>query len=589
MSVVCVLDESIKKQKHSQKKNYWDVYTEEILDELGIDTKIVYGIEKALEDIYQYKCIILTDMYVSQSIAVQLDKWVENGGILIGLKTRGLDDLFGIYEESEFLQADDEFTINGYITISENMREYLPIDEAYSFTLPVISNVRKVKTTHSAVIGEMLDPVSLSIFSGHSRYCAVSVCSKGKGYCYYFAYNLAQTLCVIHQGRPVNRDWDGDGMYRSGDGIALTSAHDLSLPYADYHLYILQKILDRACLPAKHFLPPKDNGVADLLLHYGGDDEADPSNVQRPAMEKMKNRNLPYHFNIMPKKDMTGFAIDKSLYNEIIENGQECSIHFNFVKTREFYTQKELEEQLDLYESYYGKTPVASVNHCLMFTGWTEQARWASARGIKGDNGRSHTRLMPDPNPINVLGTAFGTTYPHFVYDDFEHDNKKLPYVYIPIVFYEARVRLDEHRDEDIERIRSIIDRAKYNSWTMAMFFHPVYITRSPECNEAIDQILEYIHEKKYRVIHMGTDQICQWWFDRSESKIKIKEQTGSQLKLTVSAKSKLGLTVRLPDTGYTSCIVSGKKTQCEQTEVSGRSCLLINVPYGEHEVVFLK
>ena len=588
MPVVCVLDENIKIQRHECNANYWDLYVEEIMDEIGITADIIYGEKELLSSLKQRNCILCTDMEFSTTAEIEISKWVEAGGILIGFKTKGLDELFGVKGISELKQADDEFTINGYISITEFGKRYLPIKEAYAFTLPVISDIRKISAANTEVIGEMLNPTSHFLFGGSSSYSAISVRALGKGFCNYFAYNFSQTICVIHQGRPVDRDWDNDGMYRSGDGIALTSAHDLSLPYADYHLNILQEMMDAACIPSKHYLPPKNNEISDLLLHYGGDDEADPSNVQTVAMNWMKSRNLPYHFNIMPKKELSGFEVSKALYKEIQDNGQECSIHFNFVKVREFYTQKELNEQLDLYEEYFGETPVVSVNHCMMHTGWTEQARWASARGIKGDQGRAHTRLMPDGNPINVLGVAFGTTYPHFVYDDYEHENKRLPYVYIPVVFYEARVRLKEDHEKDVDRMRTILQRAIDNAWTMAMFFHPVYIARYPECNEAIDQILKFIEDTKCRAIHMGTDAICNWWFSRSESKVFVEEQNTSQLKLKVVAQGDDGLILRVPKCGgYTSCFVDGMITAFEMRTVSGRDCLLAVVPRGEHEVVF--
>lgn len=586
MTVSCVLDEQVKRKRHGSKENYWDVYMEEIMDQLGVTAHIVYGESGLLDILSEQKCVLCTDMTLSEEAVARIADWVEIGGVFIGIRTKGADDLFGIREIGEFEQSDDPFTINGYISIVQ--KEYLPVEEAYAHTLPVISPVRKITVTDAMVIGEMLDPVSTNIFQGHSNRSAISVKKTGKGFCFYYSYNMAQTLCAIHQGRPVDRDWDQDGMYRSGDGIVLTSAHDLSLPYADYHLYLLQKMLDKAGIPSKHFLPPVKGRIADLVLHYGGDDEADPGKVQRPAMEFMKDRCLPYHFNIMPKRDMSGFEIDKDLYDEIRHNGQECSLHFNFVKVREFFTKEEFDKQLDLYQAYYGSTPVVSVNHCLIFRGWTEQARWASSRGIKGDNGRAHTRLMPDSNPVNVFGTAFGTTYPHFVYDDYEHDNVRLPYTYIPVVFYEARVRTDQHHQKDVERLRAILQRAIDNAWTMNMFFHPVYIARYPECMETIDQVLKFIEETRCQAVHMGTDQVCHWWFDRSESTIRTVLQTQSELVLEVSAVNKEGLVIRVPEEcGFNRCLVDRKETVYEKRKVSGRNCLLAVIPTGVHEVVF--
>jgi hypothetical protein len=558
---------------------------EEVFDELGIAASVYRTEEELLRDLQGKKCVVLTDSDLSEKAFLKLSEWVEKGSVLIGFQTKGADPLFGIEDAGELKQGDDPFTINGYISLKK--KEYLPVEEAYKHTLPVISPVRRILPKDAEVIGEMLTPVSSNIFQGNSEYAAITVKPKGKGFCFYFSYGLAQTVCVIHQGRPVDRDYDQDGMYRTGDGIVLTSAHNLSLPYADYHLYILQYMTDKAGIPSKHFLPPADGQISDLLLHYGGDDEADPSGIQRKAMEFMKSRGLPYHFNIMPNKDITGFEVDKELYDEIRRNGQECSLHFNFLKIREFLTKEEFDQQLDLYEKYYGETPVVTVNHCLIFRGWTEQARWASERGIKGDNSRAHTRLMPEANPVNVFGLAFGTTYPHFVYDDHLHGNRRLPYTYIPIAFYEARVRIDEHHEKDIKRLWDILQKAVDNAWTMNMFFHPVYIARTPECTEAIDQLLKFIEQTGYRSVHMGNDKLCLWWFDRSKSEVITEKQTEKELVLKVSATNKEGLVIRIPDSlGFNVCFVDEKKTVCERRKIAGRYCLLAVIPQGVHQVV---
>jgi hypothetical protein len=194
---------------------------------------------------------------------------------------------------------------------------------------------------------------------------------------------------------------------------------------------------------------------------------------------------------------------------------------------------------------------------------------------------------MPEANPVNVFGLAFGTTYPHFVYDDHLHGNRRLPYTYIPIAFYEARVRIDEHHEKDIKRLWDILQKAVDNAWTMNMFFHPVYIARTPECTEAIDQLLKFIEQTGYRSVHMGNDKLCLWWFDRSKSEVITEKQTEKELVLKVSATNKEGLVIRIPDSlGFNVCFVDEKKTVCERRKIAGRYCLLAVIPQGVHQVV---
>jgi len=581
--VAYIFDEKKRMECNSEGFNFWDGYYEEIMDELGITADYISNEKELGETLHSRDVILCGDMHITKEIEKALFDWVRDGGILLGFRTRGLDELFGIDVMEDLPQADDEYTINGYIELKEERKNYLPLKDLSNVFLPVISPVLKIMAEDAEVIASMHEPV---------LYVCEPICPAiirreiGNGQVFFYNFSLSQTQYVLHQGRPVDRDWDGDGYYRTADGIVMTIAHDLSIPYADYHNLILQHIIDKKFVPSIYPLPPKEGQVTDLLLQYGGDDEGDTSGVQETASDWMKSRGLPYHINIMERENgKEGFAVSPEQYKKIKANGHECSIHFNFVKVRTHYTRKEFDRQLDLYEKWYGETPLATVNHYMMTTGWVDQPRWSCQRGIKGDNNRSNGRFVPVSNPINTFSMGFGTMYPHFVYEDYAHNNRKLPYVYIPGSYYEPRIRRECH-EHDVNLLHSIMDKAAENAWTISCFYHPTYVVNDPECRAAIEEVLRYLDEKKHLAVHMGTDAICLWWNERSESAIFNFLASENKTSMIVKAVGKAGIILRLPNcTLYGRCRIDGLDTPVVRREVSGRSCQLVVIPEGEHYV----
>ncbi|HBN86286.1 MAG TPA: hypothetical protein DDZ89_20880, partial [Clostridiales bacterium] len=121
MTIVCISDE-----QGISKGNTWNTYMNEIMDQLGISSGMIYGEANLPEILPRQRCILCTDMTLSEQVVSSLESWVNGGGILIGFQTRGADKLFGIRETGQLKQSDDAFTINGYISIKQ--KEYLPVE-----------------------------------------------------------------------------------------------------------------------------------------------------------------------------------------------------------------------------------------------------------------------------------------------------------------------------------------------------------------------------------------------------------------------------------------------------------------------------
>jgi hypothetical protein len=568
------------KARNKACENHWSSYWQEVAGQMGYSATRYDSFEDLRENLSSCRVLFIDEVDGSTGDKESILSWVQNGGILVGSLTFGLDELFGITSGEICYETDDEYTIQAYAAMKDHAYSYLPEAAEKSFTLPVISKYRICKTQEDVnSLAFLLPPTSCSVSGSHedSGIPAIWERKVGDGKVFYFAFSIPKTLCILHQGRPVDRDWDRDGFYRSGDSIVLTQCHDLTNPYADYYLYILQEIIDQINMPSIYPLPPKDGKPADLAIHFIGDDECDDTKGQVAAAQKMVELNLPYHINIMPDSSKTGFAVSKDEYE--ILRGLDCerSIHFDFFRARQFFTEDEVNSQLNLYKKTFGETPICSVNHALMWSDWTDFPRWCWKRGMKGDASRAHRFLIPDVNKVNSFGFGFGTALPHFVMDDWIYQNRLMDYVYMPTMFNEPRISQSTER-KDKDQIESIIDKAKASAWLMSCFFNPVYLVRDPDCQKALTYLLNYIVTKKYRVLYIGTDSACLWWHARNKS--SVFERDGTYL---VHASYKNGIVVRFPYRPDTTCLLDGKPAIMELHEIAGRKCQLVVVPFGDH------
>lgn len=588
-----VYDDSLRVRANERGENYWYAYMPEILDELGIrGAQLARSDLLAPDRLAGFAFLFVGDFTLTMDEKLALRDWVARGGTLIGFATDA-DDLFGVRPAMRWKQADDPFTISAYYRF--HAKEGEQADPLYGYRgaiLPIVSSeVVLLEKDGRETFGDLLQ-VAWRRDTGYETIARQTI---GAGQTYYFGFNLPQSIWVMHQGRPVDRDYDADGLYRYNDAIVFSRSVGLDNPSADYWLQFLETILRQAPQPFLHQLPPlKDGSVPDMLFHIGGDDEC-TNDIQLKASEYFKEKGWPYQINLMPNREGK-FAISKEQYEELKRNGHDPSLHFDFARPFRFFTEEELKQQLDWYLDAFGEMPIATVNHCSMATGWAELARWASGLGMKGDNTRVHQFVPPD-NGINLFGFGFGTAYPHFVYDDYEHGNRRISYTFIPIQFFEPRI-YEETREQDLRQIHTTLDRASHFAWTLNLFIHPIYVVspkHTPYCWPAIDEIIRYVEEKGYQVVLHSTNQVCNWWFERAETEVRTIAATGtfgepgSNVVFSVTTKSADGVLVKFPLAGSRSARavyeVGAQKREAVVKHQNGVPWLFCHVPSGAHEV----
>ncbi len=564
-------------------RNHWDLYLREILDELGLRADEV-GLDLLADAgrLDRYATLLVGGLSAEplpQTTRDNLDRWVQGGGTLILFATEGLHELCGNRPQDSMQQPDSQFAC----TATFELQPHALTRDIHSTVQPeqrllVFSDVRKVRADRSVELARLFD------LQGHDTECAaVTARQLGKGNVFYFAFSVPQTMWVLHQGRPVDRDYDGDNILRRSDAIVIRP-HSIEVAYADEILFLLQNMIAVQPSAFVHQLPPDPEGnIPDALFHWGGDDEGSTDGIQLFASNWMKAHGLPYHINAMPRADGTfGLTIEDA--RRIKDNGHEISLHFNFIDgfaKGTGFTRDDVLAQAAAFRQHFGQDWVCSVNHWTRWTGWTEPAEWMLEAGGKSDNTFVHAGSPPG-NPTNLLGFSFGTAFPFWLYDDWRDENRRIDFLEQPITAYECGY-IGQDR-ADFATIHKVVDVAARYHQTMNMFYHPVYIAKYPYCRETIEEMLRYLDERNIRPLHWGSDELYHWWKARSQTNIGPVTSNGHTLSVEVESAYAAGVVVKIPLGPGTvrSVTVNGASATFATEQRFGQNWLLAVVPSGK-------
>lgn len=582
LAAAYLYDEDLHAAANARDENHWDTYIPEIAEQMGLPVERVAPTDLAsAASLARYSALLLGRLAPAHAAAggANLRRWVEAGGLLIGFGTEGLDDLFGVRQRATLAQPSGPFSIGGLMRPQPHPLT-AGIESTYWPDQPLLifSPARVVDATDAETVAALLSPEG-----SEPDGAAMSARSVGRGLAFYAAFSLPQTMWVLHKGRPITGDNDGDGYWRVGELIPI-GRHHQEVQYADELLYVLQNVISRTGQPLIHQLPPKDDGVPDLLCFWGGDDEAATNGLQRVASDFMKEVGLPYHNNAMPVGGAFGLSVADAKH--IIANGHEVSLHYNFRDGFAHpggYTRDDIFSQFDGFRRTYGFEPVCTVNHCGHWTGWVEPAEWMHEAGGRADNSFIHQQYPP-MNAVNAVGFSFGTAYPHYFYRDHRGSNSRFDFLEQPIVSYEVGYTPD---GTDFPKLHKILDHAARFHLTLNTFYHPVYIAEWPTCRLAIKETVRYLDERQVDAVHLGNDALWRWWDGRHRSTLEDVQHDGKKLSMRVHAASPDGLIVKAPlgDGEAAVVTVDGRPTTCVCREEFGQNWAFVVVPAGAHRV----
>jgi len=586
LRVAYIYDPADHAATNAQARNYWYMYIRELMERLGVHADVLPP--DALGDaamLSQYGVLFVGPrdvVLLPRRVGATVERWLAGGRILIGFAPDGLDEAFRVASPEPIGQPEGDFSIAGYAELQETpLTAPLLADPYLQRRLVIMSPIRAVSAGEADELARLIAPDGAD-----TGLAAITHQRVGDGHGFYFAFSVPQTLWVMQQGRPVDNDYDGDGYWRLGDAMTLCS-EDLEVAHADAILFLVQRMLAELPLPVFSRVPPAEGRVARAAFYWGGDDEA-VAEAQVWASDWMRQRELPYHINIMPKEG--AFALSKDEFQHIRANGHEPSLHFNFMDGFEHpggFGEADVEEQVRLYREAFGETPTCTVNHWCRWTGWAEPARWKLSCGIPADNSRLH-RPSPPLNPAGLIGFGFGTAFPYWTYDDHTGENRRLDFLNEPIVSYELGYKAGAD-ERDWETVHRAVDIAIAHRLTMDMFYHPCNVARYPTCREAIEEMLRYVGSRDVPVRHMGNDEVYRWWHRRAASRITVQEAAFEKQMLVLHCVAAphdgITVTVPLPGASEAEALLNGAATACDHEELWGRQCVSVVVPRGEHTV----
>lgn len=583
-------DESLHKTINQQGQNYWDAYLEAIIGQLGItaETRSLADLEdgRRLKDLRVLIIGAMTGRKFSDRAKANLGDWVNAGGLLIGFMSVGLDTIFGHTLISRVNQYPDDYAQAGYL----NLRNHVVTHEVHPliFTdqkLPIISDLFLVKPDTAETLANLFA-------RDHTAFGtpAITANALGRGRTVYFAFDLAKTIWLLHQGRPLppGRVWNTLAM-------SLIGYNSRKVPYADELVVVLQNLIAQAYpQPMIHALPPQGQAIPDALLYWGGDCCAGDSALFVKVSDWMKKQGLPYHINVYYTLDKQ-LNLDPADAAHIRQNGHEISLHYRFDGAASPMTENNVKVQTEMFTACYGFKPSCTVVHGMTWKGWTEPVEWMAAAGVVADN--SFGNLGSPPQHVfdqNGPGFGFGcgTAYPFFFYTDHRQGNRRLDFLEEPIVCYEIghRGSLPPYTDKTTaapDEARMPMDLAVKYHWLMNMFYHPFYIGDFPTCRQAITALLAYIKERGYAVAHMAPNQVAEWWRARSRSRIDALQIQPAAIQFECHNDYPDGVIVKVPTQGRAvkSVMVNGACAVSAVKNEFGQTWLLVIVPAGDATV----
>ncbi len=591
LTVRYAFDPRLQAAANAAGRNYWYAYAAEILDRLGVCAG-PFPAEDCADPgrLGQVGVLVLGDFpggTLPAGAAEALAAWVRNGGVLIGFATEGLDGLFGVAGVGSIPQDSHPFAITAYV-------EFLPRPVTADCRAPiepgqkliVISPVREVRLAGAEEAARLWRCGPGCPGDGRratdSGLSAITCRRLGRGHAFYFAFDLCQTMWALQQGRPIDRDYDGDGYLRVSDACVIGD-NSRAVPYADAFHFLLAGMIGRRPVPALYPAPALGGRVPPGLLFFGGDDEGDPGN-QVAASDFMASRGLPYHVNLMPREGR--FAIDRAEQSRIEANGHEIALHYNFMDGFRHpggFTREDVLAQARLFRDAFGKDSLCSVAHWCRWVGWAEPARWMAEAGGIAENHRIHW-TSPPLNPVNCVGFAFGSAFPRRYWDDAAHGNERLPFLSLPIVAYEVGYEGDKVCPETM---RAAFDLAMRYHLTLNYFYHPVYIARYPACREAIDLLCGLAKALPVPPALMGPDRLARWWFARSAGALTGAALEGDTVTFAAECAWEDGFVVRVPTGGAPArwCRVDGVSAEFLDCFEFGQHWAHVALPPGRHDV----
>jgi len=590
-----VFDKRVRDEINRQHENCWEVYIEEILGLMGARARTLSldDLEDAC-NLTDLKTLVIgaqSGARLSASAREYLAAWVQRGGTLIGFAVQGLDQVFGIATQGTLAQAPDTYAIAGYFDLlphplTKDIHPFLYQEQR----LIILSPAQLVAADKDEMVCSLFDAAGNEL-----ERAAVTWHRHGEGYAGYFAFDVAKTAWLLHQGRPAPDDRE-ENRYPKVGTMETLGNNSLKVAYADEIVLLLQQMIARHEQPFIYQIPPDGQTIPDALLYWGGDEYEGPTALSLGASDWMRSKGLPYHINMQDNHPIT---LDE--LQHILDNGHEVSLYYHLLPEENYVMHEELYlRHAAKFRKRFGIDPVCTLNDSCRWKGWAEPAKWMRKAGGKADNSFGPSPFSYEHPQHNgpFYGSGFGTFYPFFFYDDFTGGNRRIDFIEEPMGCYEIghrgsiKARMIEHKpfaDRETVAFEDLyvpLDQAIRYHRVMNMFYHPTYIVNNAPCRQAIEEILRYLKKKGAPVLHMANNAVAAWWFARAQSKVDDIIAGEESIGFLAETDYADGIIVKMRvEDGVARVTCDGAAATYQIKHEFGSDWLYIIIPAGIHQV----
>ena len=174
---------------------------------------------------------------------------MERGGTLIGFGIEGLDHGFGIQTHSVLAQTDD-YAIAGSMALQAHpLTEQIHSRLHPEQPLLILSDIQSIDLQGAEEVARLHNTAG-----DNTAQPAITWHRYGSGSAAYFAFDVAKTIWLLHQGRPVLQPRPDD-RYRRTNQLQLIAEHSNQVGYADELLLLIQNMLAPTHQPFVHQIP----------------------------------------------------------------------------------------------------------------------------------------------------------------------------------------------------------------------------------------------------------------------------------------------------------------------------------------------
>lgn len=479
-----------------------------------------------------------------------IEESVRRGGSVIALGgTSGLDDLLGVSLAGSMEE--------GYVEFIDSGEQLIP--------LHVFGGEGGTATTATA-IARWLD-----VQGEHTSHVAVSQRSVEAGEAWFVGPDIARSVVMIQQGRPVFEDGvpapDGtadlrDSILKADDGVVLDWVMDRSTvggeplylePIADLLKELLLGLVVRAADRAGVMIPllwywPGDLNAVGVLSHDSDGNSADQAWTLLSQVESL-GIDTTWCFMRYPE------TIPIEVFSALGDAECEIALHYD-ARTPDnpetTWSEDRFMSQLAWLEATTGITVVTNKNHYTRWEGWVEFYRWCERAGLQADQSKG-------PSKRGNVGFLYGTAHPYFPIDDAEHGNRLIDVLAINLLSQ------DLVHTCPYEFGPALIDRALEHHGVAHFLFHPAHTGR-PEIEAAMSDLVGY-----------GTSVGLEWWtveqvniWERARRGVSIDQIGESGFRVTSESRLEEAVLLIPTSTGAVRTRSEGGPVECTPWSVYG-------------------